>query len=302
MIHHSISARELPLFISSTACVCLLCACGTAEGSNNLVRDPDVHATALADSTYQASNPLLASFNRQEIFTKDERSDGQRTFSSHFMANDNGLKAITDTVQRIPWADLDAQGKIAVPTGKPVAGLYISYGLDGSVFHPILRFMYQDSGGADLQLSEMKAFSFIGGKLILEAHPDAFEQAYRHNIRIDRTGTGNFTSPLPDDLADEYDEPDPYATWFPYADKLNQLFVQNPTRDSSMLVVSCISMLLPYRDLAFVGNAPEYRHLMTLHVGEGAKDLLDNSIPGSTNPLKNHAMDLGCMCPPRCRP
>lgn len=301
MNHPSLLRKKSLLFLLPVACAGLLAACTGSRGSgteaNIAVVDSPTVKTAVAQQQAAADSNYIASDNRQAIYTRDELKNAKRSFKQMFVVGD-AHDPITDTVQRIPWEEIRTKGKYAMPANKGVAGLHISYGLKDHAFHPIFRFMYHKYDGASLTLAP-KAFSLDHGFLHEEADPGIYEQAYQRNIRIDRLGNGTFSSLIPEDLNDQNDEPDPYATWFPYSDKLNTLMENNSAKDT-MLVVSCISDKYPYRAIMALADASEYRHLLTLHVGDGATDLLAPNRPESSRPYHEQAMDLGIMCPPKC--
>jgi hypothetical protein len=232
-------------------------------------------------------------------FNKLELESAKKLFTEHFTV-DPGNKSVTDTVLRIPWDALRAAGASAVPSGRIAAGIAISYGLDGTAFHPIIRFLYQDRADEDYWVSTLKAFSFTGGKLNVENDTDKYEKAYRDNIRIVRVKGGAPDKLRQDNPSDQNDEPDPLTISFLYPNKLNKLIRDNKA-NTTMLVVSCISEYIPYTSLMAFTDASEYRHLIALHVGDGNNDMLNGALirPGSWS---NLAMDLGVTCPPNCSP
>lgn len=300
MNHHSLFPKNPFLLLLPVACTAMFAACAGsgsagAETTNAAARTSEAETPSAPPEALADSN-CISCENRQSIYTKTELESAQRKFKQMFVVGD-AHAPIRDTVQRIPWKEIRTKGKGALPAGKGVAGFYISYGLSGNAFHPIFRFMYHAYEGANLSLAP-KAFSLENGTLLEEKDPGIYEQAYRKNIRIDRLGDGKFSSLVPDDTLDEKDHPDPYATWFPYSDKLNNLMEQNTAHDT-MLVVSCISDKYRYGAILALADVPEYRHLMTLHVGDGNTDLLSSAPPVSGRPYHEHAMDLGSMCPPK---
>mgnify|MGYP001063557887 CR=1 FL=1 len=261
---------------------------------SSTVREPQAH-----DSPQTFDN-TLSSTNRQANFTKSELDSAKALFNKHFTVAPSN-KPVSDTVLRIPWSSLAAAGKTAVPAGKDPTGIYINYGLDGTAFHPVFQFMFLDDGGMNYQVSTLKAFSFTNGKLVVEANPTKYEDAYCNNIRILRKGSGTPDTLRLDDPRVTTDFPDPMATWFSYPDKVHFLLQQNPGAKDTVLVLSCISEPVPYRALGFLDDDPEYRHLIALHLADGSKDLL-NDQANASNVYQNRAMDLGGMCPPLCPP
>ncbi|MBS1568808.1 MAG: hypothetical protein JST45_05135 [Bacteroidetes bacterium] len=261
---------------------------------SSTVREPQAH-----DSPQTFDN-ILSSTNRQANFTKSELDSAKALFNKHFTVAPSN-KPVSDTVLRIPWSSLAAAGKSAVPAGKDPIGIYINYGLDGTAFHPVFRFMFLDNGGMNEQVSTLKAFSFTNGKMVVETNPTKYEDAYSNNIRILRNGSGTPDKLRLDDPNDSDDLPDPTATWFSYPCKVRYLLQQNPGVTDTVLVLSCISEPVPYRALGFLDDDPEYRHFIALHVADGSRDLL-NDQANASNVYQNRAMDLGGMCPPLCPP
>jgi hypothetical protein len=279
----------------------LLPACsGPDHGKQNpTVTDGTTHMAQQANDAPRRLTSGLSDPVRMVAFNKLELDSAKKLFTEHFTV-EPGNKSVTDAVLRIPWDALRAAGASAVPSGKIAAGIAISYGLDGTAFHPIIRFLYQDRADEDYSVSTLKAFSFTGGKLNVENDTGKYEKAYRDNIRIVRVKGGTPDKLRQDNPSDLKDEPDPLTISFPYANKLNKLILDNKA-DTTMLVVSCISENIPYRSLMAYADAPEYRHLIALHVGNGNTDMLDtpSTMPGSWS---NLAMDLGVTCPPNCSP
>lgn len=288
-------------------CFLLLALLFTAcQGGNKPAAPPPVGTDSSTIQQPQAHDKpqtfdnTLSSTNRQANFTKSELDSAKALFNKHFTVAPSN-KPVSDTVLRIPWSSLAAAGKTAVPAGKDPTGIYINYGLDGTAFHPVFQFMFLDDGGMNYQVSTLKAFSFTNGKLVVEANPTKYEDAYCNNIRILRKGSGTPDTLRLDDPRVTTDFPDPMATWFSYPDKVHFLLQQNPGAKDTVLVLSCISEPVPYRALGFLDDDPEYRHLIALHLADGSKDLL-NDQANASNVYQNRAMDLGGMCPPLCPP
>lgn len=299
MNHTSSIHKNALLFLLPIACAGLLAACTESRGpvteTTIAAVVPPTLQSAEAQQKAAADSNYIAGVNRQASYTKVELDSAKGSFKQMFVVG-NALDPVSDIVQRIPWKEIRTKGKTAMPLDKGVAGLHISDGLKNNAFHPIFRFMYHKIDGASLSLAP-KAFSFDHGILQEEADPDMYEQAYQRNIRIDRLGNGTFSPLVPADLNGPKDHADPYAIWFPYTEKLNNLMENNSAKDT-MLVVSCISGKYPYRAIMALADVPEYRHLLALHVGDGNSDLLTSGPPESARPYHDQAMDMGIMCPP----
>ncbi len=304
MNHPSPLHQNAHLFLLPVACAGLFTACAGGRGSGTdtpvaVVDTTEVPGTWPVDKIVEY-DMSISSTHRQGNFNRTQLDSTRELFKNHFQIEDHGLKPLTNTVLRIPWDSIVKTGDAAVPTGK-AAGIYFNYGVDGTAFHPIIRFVYQTTGGGEYQLSKANPYSYASGRLVRELHADHYEQAYKDNVRIDRLGNGTYTSLKLNDPKDSLE--DPFSTWFEYQKKINELVKQNPPGDSTMLVVSCISEYLEYADLPAIKETPEYRHLLALHVGQGNKtDLLSNRPSKNPYPYKEHAMDMGTMCPPNCKP
>ncbi|MEO5585348.1 MAG: hypothetical protein ABIQ75_07835 [Flavobacteriales bacterium] len=276
------------------ACMLLLFSCtGGAENGEHAQGDTAAHA---APTPLAAASDCKDLEHRVPVYDSSQMIPLRKAFVDHFKVEVSGkLEDIKDPVLRIPWKSIEAAQKTVATSGKPVRGIYISYGLDGDKFHPIFEFMHPDSTNGDLQIFAVKTFfSFDGTKLKKETDPKNYTDAYFKDIRVERIGSG-FSA-----LKNTGDKPDPLGTWYQYPDKLNNLLAQNPVNDT-VLVLSCISQNLCYDAFMIAPPTPEFRHLLTLHVADGAIDQLVNGPPvDMTKPYVDHAMDLGGVCPPHC--
>ena len=285
-------AYSLPL----AACLCSLLSCG-GSGDDKVMTTPlsTASPTALALAAPPTDCDKYSIRYLHEIYDKADLDSLTKVFLDHFQVDVSGTTVMMkDTVLRIPWKSILIAQRSVAKAGKLVRGVYISYGLDGDKFHPIFEFMYPDPTNGNLEVFAGTTFSFDGQDLKPEADPKKFTDAYFKNIRVNRTGTG-FSS-----LKNTGADPDPLATWYQYADKVNDLLEQNPVQDT-VLVVSCISQQLCYGALAS-GPAPhlEFRHLLVLHVADGPVDQLTTGTFDPLDPYLEHAMDLGGVCPPNC--
>lgn len=294
MNHHSLLPNYLLFPLLPMACIGLLVACGTGGNENppNAADTGTARGSLAAAHTMDCEGALDMTF-RHKHYTAKELDAAEEQFRNHFKVAVGGKNEdVQDTVIRIPWRSIEElQRRLGTPE-RTVQGMWISFGLDGNRFHPIFRFMDQPDQ-KDLQLIPDSSYSYDPGsqQLVAESDPDRYMEAYLRDIRVNRVDTG-FSA------LRTTDEADPLATWFPYADNVNELLRENPYEDQ-MLVVSCISEQLCYRAIAFA-PAPEFRHLITLHIGDGANDHLSNSFDAN-KPFADMAMDLGNMCPPTCK-
>ena len=279
----------------SAVCALLLSACGSGgEGDMSASADttsPMARAAAPITSDCDKTNIQYM----HEVYDLADRDSLAKIFGDHFQVDVAGTTVeMKDPVLRISWKSIEAAQKTVAKADKPVRGIYINYGLDVDKFHPIFEFMYPDPANGNLQVFAGKPFSFDGTDLKPETDPKKYTDAYFKDIRVDRTGSGSSA------LKDTGDEPDPLGTWYPYADKVNNLLEQNPVKDT-VLVISCISQQLCYGALASL-PAPhfEFRHLLALHVADGTEDKLTTGSFDPSKRLVDHAMDLGHLCPPNC--
>jgi hypothetical protein len=296
MNHHPLLPIDPLVRTLPVACLGLLLACGTGgnEAATSAVAPATVGKAVAAPPAPNCENALEMTF-RHKHYTEKELDSAKVLFTGHFKVLVEGkYEDLQDPVVRIPWSSIEEVQKTIGTTEMPVRGMYISYGLDGTRFHPVLKFLYPDSTG-NLQLIPDSCYSFnlSTQKLVTETDPKKYTDAYLENIRVDRIDTG-FSA------LRTTDEADPLATWFPYANNVNQLLKENPY-NYQVLVVSCISEKLCYRAISDKTVDPEFRHLIALHIGDGANDQLSSSFDAS-KPYYRTAMDLGNLCPPRCEP
>ncbi len=291
----SIRAKVPTAVLLPTLSALLLSAC-TAGGGKGTPSSATTAATAAHAAVPAASDRKDNIVYRQESYNGTELDSLRKVFLDHFKVEVDGKnEAVQDAILRIPWPSIEAaQATVATP-GMPVRGIYITYGLDGDRFHPIFEFMYPDPLNGNLLVFENAPFSFDGTKLRPESDPKKYTDAYIKDIRINRTGPG-FSA-----LKTSGEEPDPLATWYQYADKVNNLLEDNPVQDT-VLVISCISQQLCYRAIvALAESVPECRHLIALHIGDGTTDNLSTGTVISPDRFNMRAMDMGSMCPRSAR-
>ncbi|MBZ0207285.1 MAG: hypothetical protein K8H89_13235 [Flavobacteriales bacterium] len=287
--HSLIRSSPLPRMLPA-ACAGLLitsCVYGNQTG-NGPAHNPMVASAASSASPVPANG-------RHKYYTQDEFTAAASEFTRHIKVLVGTSRVDVDSpVLRIPWSGIthvqDSIGK-----EKPVQGIHINHGLDGTRYHPVIQFMFAANAMGDLELFPDTWFSFdpATGHLVPEKDPGKFMDAYLENIRVDRTGSG-FS-----ELRPAGEDPDPLAIWFPYADNVSQLLAQNPCEDP-YLVVSSISEALGIRAVHDPTSSAQFRHLLTLHIADGSKDLLSNTFD-PYKPFREMALDLGNPCPPMCK-
>jgi len=168
----------------------------------------------------------------------------------------------------------------------------------------VIQFMCSDdspvSKGNLMKLPGL--YEIVGSRLAIvdEARLQTLRDAYVAKVLINRSGT-------PENILRGGAEPDPLAEWFPYADNVNDLVARN-TCASPHLVIRCISENLAYtttvstkKDGTMAPSAEEPRHLVALNIADGKEDLIDDNEPSRLTGYAMKAIDLGHLCPPRCK-
>ena len=271
-------------------------------------RDPDRAVAAVSTACANGSTRI----RRPKLYTKTELNAQMTVFDDHFKYDPDGPnsgnaeKPIEEQRVRIPWGQLkDAEVIVENEIKRQVRGIYIHYGMDGDRFKPIIQFMYDDGGDSgDLILYKDKYFHLDFAsksfKEIADGPANEFIAAYKNTVVVKRTGGADFSKILTGG-----GEVDPLAEWFSYPDNVNALYADNSQNNGAPhLVVSCISEDLCYTEMVgLVDPAPtsENRHLLALHISDGTEDLLDTSLPSRYTGYGMKAMDLGHLCPPRCK-
>lgn len=237
---------------------------------------------------------------RMKLYPKDQLKTVQDAFLEHFKVKQPGGPGYTDITSSKVSIALHDMHRVALLLlsrhRKPVRGIHFEYGADGSAFSPVIRFMYAD----DDDKGDLKLFPElyeVSGKELKdsdEARRAVLTDSYRENVLINSGGVSGTRA-----ITTSGEEPDPLAEWFPYADNVNRLIADN--RTATELVVSCISEPLPYSAMALTAPVPEYRHMLALHMADEHTDLLLDDEPTLRSGYANLAMDLGHLCPPRCK-
>lgn len=230
-------------------------------------------------------------------------------FRNRFRVKHNGDTLSLDNIDlRIPLSALKAAEDSVAKPGKPVRGIYLSYGVSGTVFKPVIEFMYADSAlRGDLRRFKGRRYvlNTTSGKLdtVSVAQQEVLQQNYLDSVLVDRLGDGVFTPLRPDTAGQQ--EPDAQALWMPYADRLNMLMQDNQHLEPTHLVVSCISERFCNGNmLARPATVEEYQHLLSFHLANGkngATDLLNTRANPVDSALQLRALDFGNLRPPYSR-
>jgi hypothetical protein len=142
-----------------------------------------------------------------------------------------------------------------------------------------------------------------GFEKIKKSDRDQLVSNYVSHVKVKRTEQADFSL-----LTKDEPQPDPRGTWYPLVGKVNELLADNPKLvDDRHLVISCIAPELTYDAMRQkTSDAKEYRHMLALHVAK--PEWVDNRLelvdqldddPHSAY-FAMRAMDIGCLCPPKC--
>lgn len=257
---------------------------------------PQTNTKAMSQrSSLSGINTLLT--RRAKLYTKDGLDTVKTAFKDRFKLNTAaGVVDFAATAVRIDLSSL-ASVELALVNKyqEDVRGIHFDYGVKNTDFHPVVQFMYANyAAKGDLTLFPER-YEVVDGQLeeISTGKADGYTDAYRSMVRIQPTPTASLR-----ELVTTGTEPDPRAEWFAYADNLNKLISDNSAALS--LVVSCIAEELHYASMGLVPT-PEYRHMLALNMATGQGDLLANDDFTILNGFRNLALDLGHLCPPRCK-
>lgn len=260
--------------------------------------DRDACFASIRSTHTMAPTPSLIT-RRAKLYTKDALNDAKQAFLDHFkLEGTTPPTDLTSSTVRIALSSIkEVELKLVRRYQEDVRGIHFAFGLKDDAFHPVVRFMYANySAKGDLELFpehyELEKEQLVK---IDKTSADVYTDAYASRILIDRLRDGNFTV-----LDINIDEPDPKAEWFPYADNVNKLIGDNSA--GRYLVVNCIAVELNYTTLGFApAPAPEMRQLLVLFMATDTTDLLDNKEPTLLSGYRDLALDLGYLCPPRCK-
>jgi hypothetical protein len=252
-----------------------------------------------------SDNTLLN--RRAKLYTQAALKPVQEAFKNHFkLQTAEGIVAFYSTSVKIDLSTLPESLIDPQKGEKPVRGIHFEYGTKGTAFHPVVQLMFANDGKkGDLELFA-QPYEVVENRLVPidQRTAEGFTSAYRTRIRIDRTANGVF-----DGMRTGDNGGDPRAEWFPYPDNVNKLIADNIKQQENVsgappmkyLVVSCISEKLKYGAMALIEENPEYRHLLVLHTATEAGELLGTTSIPTSGSYAGLAMDLGHLCPPRCK-
>lgn len=242
----------------------------------------------------------------KQVYSAGTYLVAQNNFRDRFRVKHNGDTVSFDNIYlRIPLSALKAAEDSVAKPGKPVRGIYVSYGMSGTVFKPVIEFMYADSAlRGDLRRFKGRRYvlNTSTGKLdtVSVAQQEVLQRNYLDSVLVDRLGNGVLTHLRPDTAGQP--EPDAQALWMPYADRLNMLMHDNQHLAPTHLVISCISERSCHGNmLALPATVAEYQHLLSFHLAtgkDGATDLLNTRNNPVDSALQQRALDLGHITPP----
>ncbi len=239
-------------------------------------------------------------------------------FSAQFkVGGTDVITALTDTIEIA--AMRDEMDRLTALGLRPDA-IRVRYGLDALRFVAVLQFMQIDVKGS---YADPIGPYYLAhkGMLVPISEPDAESFMFNYAVRVKVKRTAAATTW--DDIAISGSYPDPRTEWFMFNLKLNTLMAENP--DGDHLVLQCISELACYSSLPVLaakategagnkdrqalirvfGVGEEYRHMIAWYLLDGTRELLNTGAlatpeaPGQY--FTNRAVDLGHLCPPRCK-
>ncbi|MBL7981911.1 MAG: hypothetical protein JNL52_08900 [Flavobacteriales bacterium] len=235
----------------------------------------------------------------QEKLTATDLINAEWTFNQHFRLNNPERSPIQNTRTMWPWDELlrvlDDHQDV------DVQGIYIDHGLAEGRFIPVLEFYYEKlDGSMAIKPDSAYIYGHGGFQKITDAQRKALVERYMTDVLVKRKAASAF-----EPLRINEEPRDPRATSYPFEGKVFKLLGDNPNGSARSLVISCISAEATYAELGGVGNDPEFRHVLCMHVSrprlvDGALvmvDLLDDKDHGS---FAYKAMDMGTLCPPSC--
>ncbi|MCC6578485.1 MAG: hypothetical protein IT228_14185 [Flavobacteriales bacterium] len=236
---------------------------------------------------------------RSIVYNRDGLQDVRNAFLNHFKL-DSGKTEIKETRHVLAMRSLrDLVARIDT-TGTQVDAVRFDHGLSGGAYRPVVRFLHQDRGTAEFRTIDTTCYWITGHTLdtLDAATALAWKKAYADSV---------WASPHEAEWVRVKEGSDghdiPTAEWFRYTEHIIRLWRDNGGADSLHLVINCISENVCYSSLGFVeGPKPEYIHLLALNMRRTAngEDLLhSNSLSAAS--LKDVAVDLGTVCPPRCK-
>ncbi|MCU0320298.1 MAG: hypothetical protein MUE88_09510 [Flavobacteriales bacterium] len=255
----------------------------------------------MAKTTSTKSNPVVPantlSNRRAKLYNAIELDTVRSDFAKNFRVLSGNLYEPFNTAEvRVEISSMNTvELVLRSKHSTPARGIHFDFGVNGLDFHPVIQFMFSDPDTkGDLRLFP-EQYHIVNNHLV-EIDPtqaDSFRTNYRNTCGI-RVAKSNLFRRV-DSITGL---PDPKAEWFPYADNVNKLIRDN--EDPKYLVVSCISEMLSYPAIA-LEDTPDHRHMLALYTAsEAGVNLGTNSAPPSGN-YRNLAMDLGHLCPPRCK-
>ncbi|MEZ4757660.1 MAG: hypothetical protein R2817_12600 [Flavobacteriales bacterium] len=249
---------------------------------------------------------------RAKLYRGSELTQANGVFKRQFKFNKPGDLTndpidLEGTSVQISLGSIDnVEAALLGKHGAHARGIYFDYGISGMDFCPVVRFMFPDfTTKGDLKLFQER-YKVVNSELveITVSAANDLTALYQERIRIFPTDTTTHRA-----HANNGTYPDPQAEWFAYADNVNKLIADNVLQQAAdtnlppvkYLVVTCISEVLEYGAMALHGAVPEYRHMLALHTATENGDLLSTTTIPPSGSYAGLAMDLGHLCPPRCK-
>ena len=228
-----------------------------------------------------------------------------QAFNEHFALDDQGtdIEAISDTIAK---ERLEGELDRLKQQGITVDAIRVRYGLNGSRFVAVLQFMQFDPRRV---YAVPVGSYYIANKGALNEIDEELAETYMFNY-IGRVKIKRTTGPDWDNVHTTGAFPDPRTEWFQFPLKLNALMDETP--EGTYLVLQCISEQACYGALPItkesakaVGEGEEFRHMIAWYMLDKDKVKLVSAAalgtPIEGKYFRNRAVDLGHLCPPRCK-
>lgn len=243
---------------------------------------------------------------RSRMYNDSTLDIAQKAFGTHFKAWAN---ASQHTIAKTTIS-LDLEKFLALRNSlqpKPVA-IQVNYGLRGVDFFPVFEFLKLSADEGDVE--SMNTYYVVDGDSLRKASdtphdPKVLMADYRKHVRILRTDAHTTWDSV---RTVNTDHPDPLAEWFQFEMELSKLIADNPSAEQRSIVLTAISEPVCYSGTHGKINATdneEFRHMIAWYIAADRRPMLNNADLSVIRPqgdiYHKRAVDLGHLCPPRCK-